>query len=64
MDADSVKHACSMSSLRFPSQPQTLATAPRLLLISCPAEDKKWSWPEWMVIQIDGTPVNDYTPEY
>jgi len=46
--------ASATSGLRLPSQPQTIATDPWLVLISGPAEGRWLSWPEWLVKHRDG----------
>jgi len=44
--------------LRLPSQPQITATAPWLVLISHPTEDRKLCWPELLITYRDEIHTN------
>ena len=52
---------CDAIDLRLPFQLQRPATAPWPVLVDRPAEGRRLSWPEWLVMYWDGKVVNPWT---
>ena len=54
-DTDSVTQAGATTNLRLPSQSQSTATAPWLVIIYHPSDGRRPSWPVWLVWHSIGT---------